>query len=209
MKSQTIVMYKIVNMIDIRNLSDQEIVNAILCRDTFITKEYLYKKCYPLFKAIFDKYYTDCENYIEFVNQIYVLITTPGKETGKSPLSSFGFRCTLTLWLKLVAENYCKKLYKKRIEIVNTDISSRTDSFGIKENSIGIDLSTINSSDVEIILHQIENERYRSIIKLRYVDCKTNEETAEILHMTMANYYNKHKIAKAQFLDALIKEGLL
>jgi len=54
--------------------TDQEIVQAILRRDTFITKDYLYRKCYPLFKAIYDKYYTDCENPIELINEIYVYI---------------------------------------------------------------------------------------------------------------------------------------
>ena len=39
--------------------------------------------------------------------------------------------------------------------------------------------------------------------------CMISSETAEILNMTMANYYNKHKLAKKQFVDALMKEGLL
>lgn len=37
----------------IESLSDQEIVEAILNRDTVITRLYLYEKCYPLFKAEF------------------------------------------------------------------------------------------------------------------------------------------------------------
>lgn len=46
---------------ELNHYTDQKIVQAILRRDTFITKEYLYRKCYPLFKAVYDKYYTDCE----------------------------------------------------------------------------------------------------------------------------------------------------
>lgn len=42
-----------------------EITQAILRRDTFITKEYLYRTYYPLFKAVYDKYNTNCENPIE------------------------------------------------------------------------------------------------------------------------------------------------
>ena len=53
------------------------------------------------------------------------------------------------------------------------------------------------------------NLRYRNLIELRYVKEKTNEETADILGMTMDNYYNKHKLAKAQFCNILRKEGLL
>ena len=58
----------------IESLTDKEIVNAILHRDARVTRLYLYDKCYPLFKTISDKYYTDCANYVEFVNEIYVLI---------------------------------------------------------------------------------------------------------------------------------------
>ena len=46
-------------MPDIVTYTDQEIVKAILNRDTVITKEFLYGKCYPLFKSVFDKYYND------------------------------------------------------------------------------------------------------------------------------------------------------
>jgi len=41
---------------DLNRYSDQEIAQAILSRDTLMTKEYLYRKCYPLFKAIYDRY---------------------------------------------------------------------------------------------------------------------------------------------------------
>ena len=50
------------------------------------------------------------------------------------------------------------------------------------------------------------NKRYRNIIRLRYLEQKTNEETAEALGMTMDNYYNKHKLAKAQYEKVCRKE---
>lgn len=62
----------VISTMELDRYTDQEIAQAILRRDTFITKAYLYRKCYPLFKAIYDKYYTDCENPIELINEIYV-----------------------------------------------------------------------------------------------------------------------------------------
>ena len=44
------------------------IVNAILLRDQKVTQQYLYVKCYPLFKSVYDNYYTDCQSCIEFIN---------------------------------------------------------------------------------------------------------------------------------------------
>lgn len=53
------------------------------------------------------------------------------------------------------------------------------------------------------------NQRYRKLIEYRYIQDRSNEETAALLSMSMANYYNKHKLAKAQFVATLRKEGLL
>jgi DNA-directed RNA polymerase specialized sigma24 family protein len=53
------------------------------------------------------------------------------------------------------------------------------------------------------------NERYRQLIIYRYVEGRTNEETAGLLSMNMNNYYNKHRLAKRQFREVLKKEGLI
>lgn len=193
---------------DIANLTDQQIVNAILDRDTIVTKEFLYRKCYPLFKSVYDKYYTDCETCIELINEIYVYIMIPQKKTGISKLAAFGFRCTLTMWLKVVVENYCHQLYARRMEFdwdsdVNSDRNMPNDD-SLTENTHRIDME-----DVTKILNMMPNQRYRQLIEYRYVDEKTNEETAELLAVTLANYYNMHKRAKAQYCEVLRKEGLL
>ena len=97
-------------------MTDHEIVKSILNRDPVITKEYLYKTCYPLFYSIYNKYYTDCNSVVELINDIYVYILHPNKDTGKCKLESFGYRCTLTMWLKIVTENYCHQLFKKKLD---------------------------------------------------------------------------------------------
>lgn len=192
----------------IESLTDKEIVEAILNRDATITRLYFYEKCYPLFKACYDKYYTDCETCVEFINQIYLLVMTPRKSTGVSPLQTFGFRCTLTMWLKIISENYCKQLFKVKIDFSDS-VEPSSDRFAKTGDSLEIDFRTIYASDVKKVLEMMPNERYRHLIELRYVEEKTNEETAMVLEMTMDNYYNKHKLAKAQFCNILRKEGLL
>jgi len=61
----------------IDSLTDEKIVQAILDRNKEITCLYLYKKCYPIFESAHRKYYTDCENPTELINEIYVYILTP------------------------------------------------------------------------------------------------------------------------------------
>ncbi len=192
----------------IDSYTDQEIVKAILDRNTIVTKEFLYRKCYPLFKAVYDKYYTDCESCFELINEIYVYIMIPQKKTNISKLAAFGFRCTLTMWLKIVVENYCHQLYARRMEIDrDPDVGSdrnMPDDESLTENTRSIDME-----DVHKILNMMPNQRYRKLIEYRYVDEKSNEETAMLLAVTMANYYNIHKRAKAQYCEVLRKEGLL
>lgn len=193
---------------EIEHYTDQEIVKAILDRDTIVTKEFLYRKCYPLFKAVYDKYYTDCESCFELINEIYVYIMIPQKKANISKLAAFGFRCTLTMWLKIVVENYCHQLYARRMEIDrDSDVGSDRnipDDESLTENARNIDME-----DVHKILNMMPNQRYRKLIEYRYVDEKSNEETAMLLTVTMANYYNMHKRAKAQYCEVLRKEGLL
>ena len=198
----------VISTMEIDRYTDQEIAQAILRRDTFITKEYLYRKCYPLFKAIYDKYYTDCENPIELINEIYVYILMPHRETHRSKLQDFGFRCTLTMWLKIVTENYCHQLFAKRIPSdENNDVANDRNDMG--DDSFIANTRKLDMDDVQKILSMMPNQRYRKLIEYRYVNEKSNEETAQLLEMSMANYYNFHKRAKAQYCEVLRKEGLI
>lgn len=187
-------------------MSDREVVSAILNRDARITRLYFYEKCYPLFKARYDKYYTDCESCVEFINEIYTYIMTPGVKTSKCYLSTFGFSCSLTCWLKIVTENYCHQLFKRRLDTIDNleYVGDR-----ITPEPISPNIELLNRCDVEVILNLMPNKRYSNLIRLRYVEEKNNEETAGILGMSMDNYYNKHKLAKEQFAKILRKEGLI
>ena len=192
---------------DLTLYTHREIVAAIMRRDTAVTKEYLYRKCRPLFESCFNRYYTDCENCIEFINEIYLYIMLPSKKTGKNKISTFGFRCTLTMWMKVVTENYCRQLFKRKAEHIgdNNDIESDR-NIGAAES---LNIDALNRRDVEKVLSLMRNKRYSALIRYRYLDDKTNEETAELLGMSMDNYYNKHKRAKQQFAEIIRKEGLI
>ena len=194
--------------IDINSLSDREIVAALLARDRAVTEAFFYRKCYPLFKACFDKYYTDCESCLEFINEIYLYLMLPNTDTKQSYMQRFSFRCSLTNWLKIVAESYCYQLFRKKGEIIQESLDD-TDRFTEIADSLPIEHSNFAREDLQHVLGMMPNLRYRELIKLRYIHNYSNEETAAELGMTMDNYYNKHLLAKKQFVTALKKEGLL
>lgn len=193
---------------DIATLTDREIVGALLARDPHVTCMYLYRKCFPLFKSIFDKYHTDCNEPLEFINEIYVFIMQPNPDSGQSKLMQFGFRCTLTMWLKIVAENYCRGKFAKKSDIFEESLD-QGDRLAYMAPSLEMSFKNLDASDLAIVLAGMPNERYRRLIALRYLEEKSNEETAKLLNMTMDNYYNKHKLAKSQFCAALRKEGII
>lgn len=188
--------------------------DALLKRDSKVTLDYFYKQCYPLFKSIYDNYYTDSTCVMEFINEIYLLVMTPSKETGHCQLENYKGESSLATWLKTVCLFHCYHHYqhKERMPIVeivvpeSRDDDDYADRFLDNSYSTTMDLASIERADLDVIIDSMSNERYRSIIRLRYVEQRTNEETAEALNMSMTNYYNKHKLAKEQFVKALRKE---
>lgn len=192
-------------------MDDREIVNSLLLRDQKVTQQYLYVQCYPLFKSVYDNYYTDCESCVEFINEIYVHLLLPNKDTGQCKLQSFQFGSTLTTWLKTVAVYYCYERYRKRQRVsiceekfeYNDETGDRLEAAAA---SMYVEDSPMWEEDLETILSLMPNKRYSLLIRLRYIDNLTNEETAAELGMTMDNYYNKHRRAKLQFNQIIENE---
>lgn len=188
---------------------DYAIVDALLRRDSKTSIDFLYKRCYPLFKAVYDNYYTDCNSCIEFINEIYIHILTPDKETGICKLQNFRFESTFFTWLKTVCVFYCYKKFKRKSQFETERIAEFFEDDGVRigeiSDSMSIDDTFVNH-DVETILNLMPNRRYSLLIRLRYLEDHSNEETAKILGMNMNTFYNKHKCAKDQFIKTLKME---
>ena len=203
------------NTIRLLYTEDLNIAKALIRHDESVTKHFFYRQCYPLFKSIFDNYYTDCTCCKEFIDEIYILVLAPSRTTGKCQMENFRGESTLTSWLKSVCLFYCYKRFEKRENFEKISVlqhssenkSIDSDSLLEKYGSSEIEFDNMNRMDIETLIGMMSNERYRRIIQLRYVEHLSNEETAEALGMTMANYYNKHKLAKAQFLSVSRKEA--
>lgn len=194
---------------------DLQIAKALIKRDNLVTRKYFYQQCYPLFKSIFDNYYTDCTNCKEFIDEIYIVVLAPSKTTGKCQMENFRGESTLACWIKTACLYYCYKQYEtkekmpKYERLPNSNVKNNDDDCDRDDaiyGSIEIDFTNLNRQDALIILKQMPNKRYSELIRLRYLELKTNEETAEALGMTMDNYYNKHKLAKEQYERIFRKE---
>lgn len=191
---------------------DLQIARELISRDEGVTRRYFYQQCYPMFKSVFDHYYTDCGSCKEFIDEIYVLVMAPSRITGRCQLESFRGESSLTSWLKTVSVRYCYERYERKERMPFTELSLPNDEDDHPDRNdalLGVtdpDFGNLNLSDVMTILAMMPNKRYSTLIRLRYLEGMTNEETAETLGMSLDNYYNKHKLAKAQFEQVLRKE---
>lgn len=197
---------------DFEMMDDRAVVEAILLRNQRVTQQYLYIKCFPLFKSVYDNYYTDCQSCVEFINEIYLHLMVPSTTTGFCRLQTFQFGSTLTTWLKTVAVYYCYEHFrrKKTVTMVEEKVEfddGYGDRFDQYAASMYEEQAPLSRHDLEVILGLMPNKRYSSIIRLRYLEGLSNEETAAALEMTMDNYYNKHRRAKLQFNEILNREG--
>ena len=197
-------------------LHDLQIAKALLDRDEQVTRKYFYQQCYPLFKSIYDNYYTDCTCCKEFIDEIYVLVLAPSKTTGKCQLENFRGESTLASWLKTACLYYCYKQFDLKEKMPKYERLPHSNEKEIDEDSdrndqiygsIEIDLSNLEPEDAITRLKQLPNKRYGELLRLRYVESFTNEETANKLGTTMENYYNLHKRAKEQYDKVHGKEG--
>lgn len=193
---------------------DLHIAEALIKRDEVVTRNFFYKKCYPLFKSIFDNYHTDCGSVIEFISEVYVILLSPSKTTGKCQMDNFRGESTLASWLKSACLFYCYNKYqcKTKMPIVgqlpnpNDEKYDNTDRYIDLGGSSELYFDNMNRQDIETMLNMMPNKRYSNLIRLRYLNMKTNEETAEALGINMDNYYNVHKRAKAQYEQICRKE---
>lgn len=193
---------------------DLKIAKALIRHDEGVTRMFFYRQCYPLFKSIYDNYYTDCTAVKEFIDEIYIVVLAPSKITGKCQMENFKGESSLMSWVKSACLYYCYNKYKRkqRIPLVESlpnpnekkyDDSDRFIDFG---GSSELDFGNMNREDVETILNLMPNSRYSQLIRMRYLNMKSNEETAKSLGVNMDNYYNIHKRAKLQYERICRKE---
>lgn len=195
---------------------DLQIAKSLINRDERVTRDYYYKDCYPLFKSIYDNYYTDCKCCKEFMDEIYIVVLAPSKITGKCQMENFRGESTLRTWLKTACLYYCYNRFKLKppiFEPLPRDPEKKDDDDDVfsdrkKDESLSnpIDFSGMNRADVETLLNMMPNTRYRNIIRLLYLEQKTHKEVAEALGMSMANYYNKRILAEKQYMQVCRKE---
>lgn len=185
---------------------DNKVVKSLLNFEQLPTAEFFYGKTYPVFKSLYNRYFTDCPEVIDFIHEIYVDIIEQRPVSKCCKLETFNYKCSLKNWVGVVAISYCCAKFKRKPPVDEGVLSEDGDRILPSEPSILMDMGKLNREDVEAIINMMPNKRYRELIRYRYLDDLDNEETAKKMGMTMKNYYNKHRSAKLQYVQAFLEE---
>ena len=172
-------------------MTDQVIIKRLIERDNWVTQEFFFKHCKPLFHSIISKMFDYDVDYDEFVNELYLHLM----ENDARRLKTFNFNSSLYGWLKMVAIHYFmdKKNHDKVIENEGMDPPLEK-----KEESSTTQTMTEAKVDIEKLLNAMPNERYAYVIRKLILEDMTPEDLAMEMKVTTANLYNIKKRAIQQ-----------
>lgn len=217
------------SVIDSRGMTDKDIVDALIARDEAVTDDFFWVKCRPLFCSIIYKVFhhkidenadvREDDYYKELVDMFYMFLMSPGKQSKDDAhtLKSFGFRCSLYQWIKVVALRF---MLKKKDEVIE-NVSS--ESPYIKEGEepavstaaakareeveeiFSLMLSGKDGKPKKGIARKAAETRILIIRRLLLEEEKPEKLAAE-MGKTVANIYNMKKRALADFRDAALQE---
>ena len=190
---------------------DLNIKQALLDKDRKVTKEFYYQSCFPIFKSLCERFYTDCESPKELMDEVYLMMLYPSKKTGKCQLENYRGESTLRSWIKTIGMFYCFKKFKEKPPVVsppplpseknggsgdrtNDEIISNT-----REASVEMDTTNMIKDDAMRLIALMPNKRYAKVIRLFKIEGCSNDEVADELGVTLANLYNIHTRAEEQF----------
>ena len=124
-------MDKNVDILPIKELieRDKKIIERI-CNDDDFAYYFFHEKCRPLFSNIIWTIYNNNADYDELVNDLYIYLKEPVKESGYwHRLKTFDFRTSLFDWIKIVAT---RRFYTPSNEVFR--IPERMIELGVAED---------------------------------------------------------------------------
>lgn len=170
------------------------------------TVEFFYGMAAPIFMKLFENYYTDCDNVIEFIDDFYVDIMSVRQSVNTRKIDVYSFNCRFKNWIAKIALTYCFDRFainEKRKEMLNSYTVSAPEP-ALRQNIVSLD-----KRDVDTLLSLMPNPNYSKLIRLVYVDGLSLHEAASMLDVKMGKFFNMHRRAKLQYTQIYNKEARL
>lgn len=177
------------SMTNLSNVTDSEIVEALLAKDSGVTHQFLYVNCRPLFLAILNKVFDYPVELEEFVSELYVYLM---EDDGRR-LHQYEGRSSLYQWMKVVALRFAMRIKMRNAVIDN----SSTESPYLQNVSDESASDTQAKADVENLLERMSNLTYVYVIRRHILEGVDERTLAEEMNMKVSNIYNLKRRAMA------------
>lgn len=172
-------------------MTDREIIEGLIARDSRVTKDFFFTQCRPLFCSVIGLVFSFEVDYDEFVNELYVYLM----ENDAQKLRDFEYRSSVYTWLKVLAIRY---FIKKRDLMIDDNPQRPLYEVPVQTPIVQGNNDFAAEYDLERLLSGMTNERYVYVIrKLILEDCEP-EQLATEMGVTTSNLYNIKRRAIAQ-----------
>lgn len=178
-------------------MTDREIITGLIDRDNRITEAFFFENCRPLFCRIINYVFNAEVDYNEFVNEMYVYLM----ENDAQKLRDFDFRCSLYLWLKILAIRFFIKKRKRMMNAIQMSPLLDGTEYATNEPS-----GEMARSDVERLLEKMPTPRYANIIRKLLIEDVEPASLAKEMSITTANLYNIKHRAMVQLAEVALKD---
>jgi RNA polymerase sigma factor (sigma-70 family) len=181
-------------------MTDREIVDGLLNRDSRVTHWFFYIKCRPLFLSLMKKLFKYPVEYDEFVDEVTALLL----EKGEYRLRQFEYQSSICLWLRTTLIRH----FRRNGNIMIEDISKEP-LYSIEEE-LTDPISTLNAKlEIEMLLTELAktNQRRAYVIKRILIDDAEFKEVADELGITTENLYNLKKRAFEDLTDIALNKN--
>lgn len=180
-------------------MKEQAIIEALIAHDEFVTKEFFFRKCRPLFMSIIHNVFPYEVDFDEFVNELYIHLM----ENSAYRLKQYQGRSSIYQWIKIVAIRF---FISKRNEMI--DNVSKEPLLDIEKDDITVEYENpiITKLQVEQLLGMMSNNRYAFIIRRLILEEAEPEAVAKELNTNVNNVYNIKKRALTSLTNIVLKE---
>lgn len=181
--------------LNLNSLTDKEIIEGILINNPIIIEHFFFERCSKLFAYAATAVFGGKAKKEELLNELFLYLA----DNDWKKLRSFNFQSSLMTWINVVATRF---FIKKRDAMI--DLPTNETLNYIVSNETLADYISTDSLDIELTLDKLNNEKYRRVLRLIYVEDRPMEEIAKSLNITVANLYNLHRRALAKFRTLIL-----
>lgn len=180
-------------------MTDQQIINALIARDEFVTRQFFFRNCRPLFLSIIRNVFSYEVDYDEFVNEFYLYLM----ENDSHRLRQFEGRSSVYQWMKVVAIRY---FIAKRDRMIDNESDEPLIDRAAETETVNHESEIVAKVDIERLLKIMPNRKYEYVIRRLILHDAEPKIVAEELRTNVDNLYNIKKRALASLMDLALKE---